>query len=221
MSFEKLTEIYELMHKRYGPQHWWPGNSTFEIIVGAILTQNTNWANVEKAIANLAAADCLCPEKLYEMDTSELAAIIRPAGYYNIKAKRLGNFLTWLFKEHDGSLAAIANYDVYSLREELLRINGIGPETADSICLYAFEKPVFVVDAYTCRVLVRHGLIEPEAGYEQIREFFEAALPNDVPLFNEYHALLVRVGKEHCKPKPKCQGCPLECLPHDVENIYA
>lgn len=221
MSYEKLTEIYELMHNRYGPQHWWPGDSTFEIIVGAILTQNTNWANVEKAIANLTAADCLCPEKLYEMDRSELAEIIRPAGYYNIKAKRLSNFLTWLFKEHDGNLDAIAGYDVYSLREELLRINGIGPETADSICLYAFDKPIFVVDTYTCRVLVRHGLIEPEAGYEQIREFFEAALPNDTALFNEYHALLVQVGKNHCKPKPKCQGCPLECLPHDLENLYA
>ena len=219
MSYDRLMEMYQLMYDRYGPQHWWPGDGTFEIIVGAILTQNTNWTNVEKAIANLSAAGCLCPEKLYEMDQQELAALIRPAGYFNVKAKRLKNFIDWLFKEHGGSIEGLEGYNVYSLREELLAINGIGPETADSICLYAFGKPVFVVDTYTCRILGRHGLIDSESGYEGVQEFFQSSLPDDVELFNEYHALLVRVGKDHCKPKAKCQGCPLESLPHDLECL--
>ena len=216
MSSAKLTEIYELLYERYGGQHWWPGDGRFEIIVGAILTQNTNWKNVEKAITNLKSAGCLDPQSLYEMPVEALAELIRPAGYYNIKAQRLKNFFDWLFDNYGGSINALENMTVDSLRAGLLGIKGIGAETADSIILYAFEKPVFVVDAYTCRVLGRHGLIEDDADYEQVREFFESNLASDVSLFNEYHALLVRVGKEHCRPKARCDDCPLNSLAHDL-----
>ncbi len=214
-------EIYNLLYERYGPQHWWPGEGTFEIIVGAILTQNTNWQNVEKALANLKRAGGLTAQGLYEMEPSQLAALIRPAGYFNIKAKRLKNFLEWMFEQYQGRGEAIRNANLYSLRQELLSINGIGPETADSILLYALDKPVFVVDTYTCRVLGRHSLIEDGAGYEQVQQFFEANLAQDVKLFNEYHALFVRLGKEHCKPRPNCKGCPLESLAHQTgQEMY-
>jgi endonuclease-3 related protein len=206
------------MFDRFGKQHWWPGDSRFEIILGAILTQNTNWTNVEKAITNVKDADALCPEKLYRMDTETLAQLIKPAGYFNLKAGRLKNFLQWLFENYDGQVDALENLSAWDIREQLLGIKGIGPETADSIALYAYDKPVFVVDTYTCRIMVRHGLIEPEAGYEQVREFMEASLPGEIELFNEYHALLVQVGKEFCRPKPKCDGCPLECLPHSFPS---
>ena len=219
MSTEKLMKIYQLLYERYGCQHWWPGHSRFEIVVGAILTQNTNWGNVEKAIKNLKAAKGLTAEKLYDMDISSLAEMIRPAGYYNIKAGRLKNFLEWLFKEHDGDLNRLEDTDPETLRRELLQIKGVGPETADSIVLYAFDKPVFVVDAYTCRIMGRHGLIEDGADYEQVRDFFQSYLDRSVKLFNEYHALLVRLGKEYCRPKAKCDGCPLEKLPHDVSPL--
>ena len=219
MYSDKLMEIHDLLYDRYGPQHWWPGDSRFEIILGAILTQNTNWTNVEKAIANLKAANCLDPAPIAEMEIEKLAELIRPAGYYNLKARRLKNFMDWLFDDRfAGDLDIVAQMATDILRQELLAIKGIGPETADSIVLYAFEKPVFVIDAYTCRVLGRHGLLEPEAGYEQIREFFESALPADVKLFNEYHALLVQVGKEFCRPRAKCDNCPLESLPHDADG---
>ena len=171
---------------------------------------------MERAITNLKSAKTLTAEKLYDMDISALAEMIRPAGYYNIKAGRLKNFLEWLFKEHDGDLNKLEDTDPETLRRELLQIKGVGPETADSIVLYAFDKPVFVVDAYTCRIMGRHGLIEAGADYEQVRDFFQSYLDRSVKLFNEYHALLVRLGKEYCRPKAKCDGCPLEKLPHDV-----
>ncbi|MBN1818639.1 MAG: endonuclease III domain-containing protein [Sedimentisphaerales bacterium] len=212
-----LMEIYNRLLDRFGPQHWWPGDTPFEVMIGAILTQNTNWQNVEKAIGNLKRADCLSVEAMHGLKPEQLAELIRPAGYYNIKARRLKNYLDWLFARFDGDLVRMESADTYSLREELLAIHGIGAETADSILLYALNRCVFVVDAYTCRVLARHGLLEPEAGYEQVREMFESALPPEAPLYNEYHALLVRVGKEHCKPKPKCSGCPLEEMPHEIE----
>ena len=220
MITEQLTEIYQLLFERFGPQHWWPGETQFEIITGAILTQNTNWANVEKAIANLKSAHLLTPEKLYHLDISELAEFIRPAGYYNIKAKRLKSFLTWFFQNYDGQLANLETLDTNRLRAELLAVSGIGPETADSILLYAFGRPVFVVDAYTARVAVRHGLIDTEADYEQLRELFQSNLPQDVQLFNEFHALLVRLGKDFCRPKARCHGCPLEKLPHNLDIRY-
>jgi endonuclease-3 related protein len=217
MITEQLSEIYQLLFDRFGPQNWWPGETQFEIITGAILTQNTNWANVEKAIANLKSANLLTPEKLYHLDTSKLAELIRPAGYYNIKATRLKNFLNWLFHSHDGRLENLENLDTDHLRAELLAIKGIGRETADSILLYAFGRPIFVVDAYTARVAVRHGLIEQDADYEQLRDLFQSNLPHEVQLFNEFHALLVRLGKDFCRPTAKCPGCPLEKLPHCLD----
>ena len=217
MISEQLTKIYQLLFDRFGRQHWWPGQTQFEIITGAILTQNTNWANVEKAIVNLKSANCLTPEKLYHLDASKLAELIRPAGYYNIKTKRLKNFINWLFDNYDGKLANLETVDTNQLRAELLAIKGIGYETADSILLYAFDRPVFVVDAYTARIAFRHQLIEPDADYEQLRELFQSNLPQDTRLFNEYHALLVQAGKEFCRPKAKCPGCPLEKLPHSLE----
>jgi len=220
MSCEQLSEIYRLLYDKFGPQHWWPGETGFEIIIGAILTQNTNWANVEKAIANLKSAECLTPEKLHHLDVARLAALIRPAGYFNIKAKRLKSFLSWLFEKYDGRLTDLENLDTDRLRAELLSIKGVGRETADSILLYAFDRPVFVIDAYTARVVFRHGLIAPDADYEQLREFFESSLPADTQLFNEYHALLVRLGKEFCRPKTRCPGCPLEKLPHTIDIEY-
>lgn len=220
MITDKLMQIYDLLLARYGAQGWWPGSGSFETVVGAILTQNTNWTNVEKALNRLKAANALDVDKLYNMDQDTLAELIRPAGYYNIKAGRLKNFLSWLYENYDGNLDAIANMSVYSLREELLSVKGIGRETADSILLYAFDNPVFVIDTYTARVIIRHGLIEQEADYEQLRDLFESNLPQDTKLFNEFHALLVQAGKNHCKPKPKCQGCPLECLPHETQQQY-
>ncbi len=218
MSYDKLMQIYELLYERYGPQHWWPGDGRFEVCVGAILTQNTNWTNVEKAITNLKNADCLTPQSLYLIEINNLAELIRPAGYFNIKAGRLKNFINWLFDNYDGNLEQLESLAPDIMRQELLTIKGIGRETADSIVLYAYDKPVFVVDTYTCRVLGRHELIEAGADYEQVRQYFESNLPADVKLFNEYHALFVRAGKEYCRPKPRCQGCPLGSLPHEIQT---
>jgi endonuclease-3 related protein len=220
MSRQVVQDIYNRLYRRFGPQHWWPGDTPFEIIIGAILTQNTNWSNVKKAIDNLKKNNLLTPEKLHHLDIAQLAELIHPAGYYNIKAGRLKSFLNRLFEKFDGDLDRLSGLSTDLLREELLSIKGIGPETADSIGLYAFNKPVFVVDAYTGRILGRHRLLEPGAGYEDIRMLFESALPKEPPFYNEYHALLVRLGKDHCKTKPQCKGCPLEELPHDIEPAF-
>ena len=217
MTREILTRIYELLYDAFGPQNWWPSETSFEVIVGAILTQNTNWANVEKAIANLKSADCLDPQVLRHIDPARLAEFIRPAGYYNLKSRRLKNFVDWLFDDYEGDLDNLQSVDTNRLRTELLSIKGVGRETADSILLYALDRPVFVVDAYTARVTIRHGLIERDAGYEQLRELFESNLPQEIQLFNEYHALLVRAGKQFCKRRARCPGCPLEELPHSLE----
>jgi endonuclease-3 related protein len=212
---DRLLEIYNLLLAAFGPQHWWPGETPFEIMLGAILTQNTNWTNVEKAIANLRTAGRLEPAALNALETSELETLIRPAGYFRVKAKRLKNFIAWLFQDYGGELAALAAVETTRLREELLAISGIGPETADSILLYALDRPVFVVDTYTARVMVRHRLVEPEVDYEQLQSLFESNLEPDRALYNEYHALLVRAGKHYCKPRPNCPPCPLAPLPHD------
>jgi endonuclease-3 related protein len=215
MLSEQLNDIYDLLFARFGPQDWWPGDTPFEVIVGAILTQNTNWSNVEKAIANLKKARVLSPEKLHRLDTGKLAELIRPAGYYNIKAKRLKNFLGWLSENYAGKLENLGNIPTAELRQQLLSVKGIGPETADSILLYALNRPVFVVDAYTARIASRHRLIDEGADYGEIQELFESNLTADVALFNEYHALLVRLGKDFCRPAPRCDGCPLNHLPHN------
>jgi len=216
MLSDELKEIYDLLFKRFGPQDWWPGDTPFEVIVGAILTQNTNWANVEKAIINIKNAKVLTPEKLHHLDIKKLAEHIRPAGYFNIKTKRLKNFLDWFFEEYCGKLKNLEIVSTAELRQQLLSVKGIGPETADSILLYALNRPVFVVDAYTARICARHQLISEDSDYHQIQEMFESNLVSDIQLFNEYHALLVHLGKDFCKPTPKCEECPLNGLPHSV-----
>ncbi|MGD0552050.1 MAG: endonuclease III domain-containing protein [Sedimentisphaerales bacterium] len=216
MLSDQLKEIYDLLFKRFGPQDWWPGDTPFEVIVGAILTQNTNWTNVEKAITNLKNAKVLTPDKLRLLDIKKLAELIRPAGYFNIKAKRLKNFLDWFFENYSGKLENLKNVQTDELRQQLLSVKGIGPETADSILLYALNRPVFVVDAYTARICSRHHLTDEGADYHQIQEMFESNLASDIQLFNEYHALIVHVGKDFCKPTPKCEECPLNGLPHSV-----
>jgi endonuclease III related protein len=206
----KLLEAYERMLAAFGPQKWWPGESPFEIMVGAVLVQNTAWRNVERAIDNLREANVMQPHALYALPPVELAELIRPAGYYQVKAKRLRHMLKFVVEEFDGSLEAMFRTDLTTLREQLLAIHGIGPETADAILLYAGGMPTFVVDTYTHRILARHGWIEYEAGYHDIKEHFETALPADRTLYNEYHALLVRAGKDFCKRSgPKCESCPL------------
>lgn len=208
-DINKLQTIYKVLYKAFGPQRWWPGDTPFEVAVGAILTQNTNWGNVEKAINNLNSARALSAKRLYELPVNELARLIRPAGYFNIKAKRLKAFIDFLVNHYRGSMNKMKHEDMHGLREKLLSINGIGPETADSILLYALDKPVFVIDAYTKRVLSRHGIMEHDEPYERFQELLYASLKKDIKLFNEYHALFVRVGKIYCKPKPVCEGCPL------------
>lgn len=205
-----LTDIYNTLYKAFGPQHWWPGETPFEVAVGAILTQNTNWGNVEKAINNLKNNNKLDPHILHKMPHANLASLIKPAGYFNIKAKRLKHFLTFLVNHYNGRVEDMQNEDVHTLRHQLLEVNGIGPETADSILLYALDKPIFVIDAYTKRVLSRHKIVSEDATYHDIQELFHKNLPTDVQLFNEYHALFVMVGKHYCKPKPRCKECPLE-----------
>ena len=214
---EKLTQLYDTLFAHFGPQHWWPGQTRFEIIIGAILTQNTNWSNVQKAITQLKASNVLAPDRLRDMEPDRLAQLIRPAGYFRVKAKRIGHYLDWLFARFAGDLDRVAKLNTYSLREELLSISGIGPETADSMLLYAFNRPIFVVDTYTARVAVRHGLIEPPFDYHQLQDLFESNLPQDAKLYNEYHALIVAIGKEFCKPTARCEPCPLNALPHTAE----
>ncbi|MFI4874469.1 MAG: endonuclease III domain-containing protein [Blastopirellula sp. JB062] len=204
-----LFNVYERLLAYYGRQAWWPGDSPLEIMVGAVLTQNTSWKNVEKAIVNLKEEGMLDPFKLHETAAEQLAEIIRPAGYYRLKAKRLQNLMRYVIQSYDGDLDAMFRRNVDSLRRDLLAVNGIGPETADAILLYAGDLPTFVVDTYTSRVLKRHGWIDLEADYHQIQDRFVSELPQDTALFNEYHALLVRVGSGHCRKTPKCETCPL------------
>jgi endonuclease III related protein len=206
---DTLNPIFNKLYKSFGPQYWWPGETPFEVIVGAILTQNTNWGNVEKALNNLKENNFLSPKGLNSISRKKLAHLIKPAGYFNVKALRLKNFMNFLFGEYQGSLKKMAKEDGIILRERLLSINGIGPETADSILLYAFEKPVFVVDAYTKRIFSRHNVVDAEDDYHAIQKIFIDFLPRNVKLFNEYHALIVRLGKYYCKTKPLCEECPL------------
>lgn len=206
---ETLREVYELLLAQFGPQHWWPGETPLEVMAGAVLVQNTAWKNVEQAIANLRHADLLDAQRLHAMPTEELSELIRPAGYFRLKARRLQNLMELVVTQYDGSLDAMFSMGQHPLREQLLSVRGVGPETADSILLYAARMPAFVVDTYTARVLKRHGWIEGEAGYYDIQDLFERSLEEDVPMFNEYHALLVRVGKDFCRKRPKCESCPL------------
>jgi endonuclease-3 related protein len=206
----RLMAVYRRLHVAHGPQAWWPGDSAFEIMVGAVLTQNTAWSNVEKAIANLKAARALTPEVIVAAPHRRLAAWLRPSGYFNIKARRLRAFCQWLLRT--GGARRIARWPTERLRHELLTVHGVGPETADDILLYAFHRPVFVIDAYTRRIFARLGLIDGGEDYESLRRLFETRLGPDVPLYNEYHALIVAHAKDICRPRPRCMHCRLQTL---------
>ncbi|HEX3036094.1 MAG TPA: endonuclease III domain-containing protein [Thermodesulfobacteriota bacterium] len=213
---ERIKGLYNALYKRYGSQGWWPAETELECILGAILTQNTAWKNVEIALSNLKKEGLISIEKLALIPAPSLAEFIRPSGYFNQKAVKIKNFIHFLIQNYNGSLQKMFEEDAKTLREKLLSIKGIGPETADSILLYAGKKPIFVVDAYTYRVLSRHGLLPDETTYQEIQELLTESLPEDTQLFNEYHALLVKLGKEHCRKNPVCEGCPLEFDPHTV-----
>ncbi|MFY9402555.1 MAG: endonuclease III domain-containing protein [Candidatus Omnitrophota bacterium] len=209
---DRLELIYRRLYSYFGAQDWWPASNSFEVIVGAILTQNTSWQNVEKAIDKIKANGPILPKRLYSLPEKKLAGLIKSAGYYNLKAKRLRNFLSFFLRSYNGSIKKMSLTSLGKLREELLSVNGIGPETADSILLYAFNRPIFVIDAYTKRILLRHKIIREDFNYCAIQNIFMKHLKRDAKLFNEYHALLVRLGKEFClKKKPRCQICPLKC----------
>ena len=204
-----LQDFYERMSAHYGPTHWWPGDTDFEIAIGAILTQNTAWTNVEKAIVNLKAAELLSPGAMMNASDAALEAALRPSGYFRQKAKRVRLFCEHLTTHYGGSLKRMSARPLRELREELLALHGIGPETADDILLYACDKPVFVVDAYTRRILSRHGLVEPKVGYEALRAQLETHVPSDLHAYREYHGLIVWTGKDFCRTHPRCGGCPL------------
>jgi endonuclease III related protein len=211
----ELLRYYEAMSSALGPMHWWPARTPFEVIVGAILTQSTAWSNVERAIGNLRGAQMLTPAAMGRVSVSKLAALVRPSGYFRQKAKKLKAFVRFLEADYGGSLKRMFQVPTTELRERLLAVHGIGPETADSILLYAGSHPVFVVDAYTHRIFGRHGLVDGKPDYERVRTFFEASIPRDFALFNEFHALIVNTGKNWCrKSAPRCDVCPLrEFLP--------
>jgi endonuclease-3 related protein len=215
-----LPQYYDALFQAYGEQRWWPGRTPFEVIVGAILVQNTTWVNAASAIANLRQAKLLTPSAMEGVPQPKLARLIRSSGYFRQKARKLREFLKYLRREHRGSLAAMFRTPTATLREQLLRVHGIGPETADSILLYAGNHPVFVVDAYTRRILQRHGLATGKESYEEIRRLFEKSLPNDPQLFNEYHALIVHAGKNFCRTRsPLCSQCALRSfLQYPVEG---
>ncbi len=209
-----FLSVYKSLFKHYGPQYWWPGETPFEVMIGAVLTQNTAWSNVEKAIVNLKQAKSLTAEKIAAMSAADLGQLIRPAGYFNVKAKRLQNFCSWFLGQ--GGEKVLNNFDDIELRNGLLSVNGVGPETADDMLLYAFNRPVFVIDAYTRRIFLRLGLVAGDEGYENLRHQFESQLSSEIKLrdelvniYNEYHALIVLHAKEVCRKQPRCSECCL------------
>lgn len=206
---QRLLSIFDILLGKFGERHWWPGETPLEIIVGAVLTQNTSWKNVEKAINSLKDADLLDLERLYGVSDEILAEKIRSSGYYNLKTRRLKNIINVIYEEFNASIDNLNEVELSQLRARLLEIKGVGEETADSILLYALDKPIFVIDAYTRRFLANHGLHEGRCTYGQARDFFMSNLPPDVYLFNEYHALIVALGQTYCFKIPKCDACPL------------
>lgn len=206
----RIPQLYQRLYQHFGPQSWWPAQSPFEVMVGAILTQNTAWTNVEKAITNLQQAACLCADAILDCNNESLAELLRPSGYFNIKAARLKHFCRW-YLEH-GGYDALSQWETETLRQALLSVHGIGPETADDILLYAFERPVFVIDAYTRRLFSRLGLASGTEPYDGLRQQVEQAFARDksrISVFNELHALIVNHAKDYCRKRPRCQGCPL------------
>ena len=215
---QSLRGMYDRLSATYGPQHWWPAKTPTEVVVGAILTQNTAWKNVERAIDNLRDADCLTWPALRDVSAKRLTELIQPSGTYRVKAARLKAFVDALWTNHAGSLKAMLDGELEEARQRLLVIHGIGPETADAILLYAGGRPSFVIDAYTRRILRRHHLIDRQADYGGAQRLFHHAFEPDVRFYNEFHALFVAVGKHHCRTAARCAGCPLADLPHDAQR---
>jgi endonuclease-3 related protein len=213
---DQLMEMYRRMQGRFGPQDWWPAQSELEVVVGAILTQNTNWKNVETAISNLKDRNLLGVKRLQSVPIEALAQAIRPAGYFNVKARRLKNLIALVVDHYRGSLSLLLREDTQRMRDALLSVSGVGPETADSILLYAAHRPVFVVDAYTRRILARHGLGRSPSGYDDIQQMFQDHLEKEERLFNEFHALIVQTGKVFCRSRPRCGECPLNHWPDET-----
>jgi len=207
-----LEAYYQILLDRFGHQNWWPAESPFEMMIGAILTQNTAWTGVEKAISNLKKENVLNPRSLANLEPEKVAALIRPAGYFNQKTKRIQAFTRWFLERFEGKIEWMQDVPFLEMREELLALNGIGPETADSILLYALKHTTFVIDTYTYRMLHRHGFIGEESSYEEMKNLMEEQLPKEEPLYNDFHAQIVNVGKEYCRKKPKCEECPLKSL---------
>lgn len=205
---EKLTGLYEALLEAFGHRSWWPARTAWEMMVGAILTQNTNWKNVERALDGLKRAGALDASVMVSLPEEQLQGLVRPAGYFRQKTSRLRRLAEWWLDEMDGSAEALAACGTDTLRESLLALKGIGRETADSIVLYAAGKPSFVIDAYTARVCVRHGLIDPDASYEDLKALFEDHVPRDAELYKDYHAQIVELGKRFCRKRPLCEHCP-------------
>lgn len=213
-----LFSIYRKLFNHFGHRNWWPGETAFEVIIGAILTQNTAWTNVEKAIGNLKADRTLDPKRILTIQTEQLAKLIKPSGYYNQKAERLKSICKYLIDRCDGDVGKLKEIKTIDLRNELLTIKGIGPETADSILLYALDRPLFVVDAYTKRALDRLGIIDGKCTYDEVQKLFMDNLPEDTALYNDYHAQWVALGKYYCKTKPECGDCPLREICRQTES---
>ncbi len=206
----RLLRLYDALLTHFGPQRWWPGDSAFEVAIGAILTQHTAWRNAERAIAALKSERLLNPSRLRDLSLRRLASLIRPAGTFTVKARRLKAFLAFLWGRYRGRVELMAAAPLDEVRRDLLSVPGIGPETTDAILLYAAGRPVFVADAYARRILARHRFVPSGIGYEPLRAFLESHLPRDPALFNEYHALLVTAGRRCCRVKPRCWSCPLQ-----------
>ncbi|MBI2870949.1 MAG: endonuclease III domain-containing protein [Candidatus Omnitrophica bacterium] len=215
-----LDSIYRRLHQYYGPQHWWPADTPFEVMVGAILTQGTAWRNVERALVNLKHERVLNAERLGKVPPRRLARLIRPAGYFNVKARRLHHFLDYFRRLHGLKIISMQKASLHNLRSELLSVSGIGKETADSILLYSLNKPIFVVDAYTRRILSRHHAVHPDAGYDTIQNLFHRNVKRRTALYNEFHALFVHLGKDYCRKMPDCRSCPLNYLNNDPLTRY-
>lgn len=214
----RLRAFYDKLFTAFGPQQWWPAETRDEVIIGAVLTQNTAWTNVERAIVNLKAASVMTVRDVHELDVDALAELVKPAGTFRVKARRLKALADWIDRNYGCELDLMFRADPMTLRESLLSVAGVGPETADAILLYAGGVATFVVDAYTQRILRRHFLVEPGASYDQTKTICESSLPKDARVYNECHALLVELGKRFCRPTARCDQCPLRLWEHDAER---
>ena len=215
-AIKHIQDIYQSLYKHYGDLHWWPADSPYEVMVGAILTQNTVWSNVEMAISNFEGK--LSPEYILSISEEQLIDLIRPAGFFNQKSRYLVNVTEW-FKQYQFDTEQVKQIPFDPLRKELLAIKGVGKETADSILLYAFGYPTFVIDAYTYRVCERYGVTDSK-NYDSVKQLFEEAIEKDVDVYNAYHAMVVMNAKEFCRKKPKCDGCPLYAKCNYASEMY-